>query len=132
MTDQQPGESWEDWYQRTKPARLAGQDQGVAEIRDKLRRILPELDADPDKARQRMTLVLRAAVPTAGVEAMCEVLADYVVRERDRGEQPAPAEVKKVLLPVEDEGLDEERPEIDEVTVVYAKDDPADPERRKT
>ena len=70
--------------------------------------------------------------PTAGVEAMCEVLADYVVRERDRGEQPAPAEVKKVLLPVEDEGLDEERPEIDEVTVVYAKDDPADPERRKT
>ncbi|GAA0493707.1 hypothetical protein Ade02nite_21260 [Paractinoplanes deccanensis] len=83
MTDQQPGESWEDWYQRTKSARGASRDQGVAEIRDKIRRIVPELDADPAKARLRMAHVLRAAVPTAGVDAVCEVLADYVVRERE-------------------------------------------------
>jgi hypothetical protein len=86
MTDQRPGESWDDWYERTRSSRRADQDQGVAMIRDKIRRLLPDLDADPAEARRRMTLVFRAAAPESGVEAICEVLADYVVREREQSE----------------------------------------------
>ena len=84
MTDeQQPGESFSAWYDRTVYPRRAERDQGVAEIRDKIRRIVPKLGDDPDEARKHLAIVLRAAVPTAGVEAVCEVLADYVLRVRD-------------------------------------------------
>lgn len=83
MMEQLPDESWDSWYERTKVGRRAGQDQGVAMIREKIDRLLPDLAADPTKARVRLTLILRAAMVEAGGEAVCEVLADYVIRLRD-------------------------------------------------
>ncbi len=82
--DPEPGESWDDFYDRTRYARVAGRDQGVAVVREKIARLLPELDDDPERAKRRLRLVFKAAVSEVGVDALAEVLADYVIRDRDR------------------------------------------------
>ena len=78
-------ETWDDWYDRTKYARRADLDQAVAAIREKVERLGPELDQEePEKALKRLALVLRAAVPEYGSDALAVVLADYVMRDRRR------------------------------------------------
>lgn len=78
-------ETWDERYDRTRHARLADRDQGVAVIREKLERLGPELDAvEPDAARRRLALILQAAAIEVGPEALAVVAADYVIRDRGR------------------------------------------------
>jgi hypothetical protein len=86
MDSDQPesGETWAEYFTRTGPARVADRDQAVAVLREKISRLLPKLDEDPDQARRRLSLVFRAAVPEVGADALAVVLADYVIRDRDR------------------------------------------------
>lgn len=79
------GETWGERIDQQLPAERAKRDQDVAALREKIERLGPELDqASPEKARRRLELVLRAALAEHGADALAEVAADYVMRDRSR------------------------------------------------
>ena len=77
-------ETFGEFLDKNMHAHRADRDQRVAVLREKIARIVPELDPDPVKARKRLSLVFQAAAPEVGPDALAEVLADYVMRERER------------------------------------------------
>lgn len=83
MTDHPHSEPLGRYFDLTQHARMAGVDQAVAAIREKIHRLGPELDRDsPDVSRKRLALVFQAMPPEVDRAAFATLLADYVIRVR--------------------------------------------------
>jgi hypothetical protein len=77
MTDHPHSEPLGHYFDLTQHARRAGVDQAVAAVREKIHRLMPQLDRDgPEVSRRRLALIFQTMPPEVDRVAFATVLAD--------------------------------------------------------